>query len=83
MRCSIATGRFAHQFNLKIAQATETEQKIVNVMFFLDTGKQCTLAGTGPMYDHFMKTGEIRGYTGFGTRPATFNEEQCISMRRH
>ena len=40
------------------------------MMVFLDTGKQCTFAGMGPMYDKFLEMGEIEGFTGFGTTPA-------------
>ena len=75
IRCSIATGRFAEELNRHISQATGIDQDLVHMMFFLDAGKQSTMVGMGRMYEEFLKSGKLEGYSGFGTRPAEFNEE--------
>ena len=77
VRCSIATGRFADRCNERIADAQNSEKKVVNMIFFSDTGKQCTIAGMGPIFENFLQTGDLnlKDLTGFGTSPATSTQE--------
>ena len=50
---------------------TGNAQKKVNIVILINTGRQCTITGFGPMYDKFLETGEIKDFTGFGKIPAT------------
>ena len=38
----------------------------------IDTGKQCTISGYGEIFDNFLKTYKLEGFTGFGRKPSGF-----------
>ena len=40
----------------------------------LDTGGQCTIAGSGEAFEKFQRTGVLEGYTGEGRRPTTITD---------
>ena len=44
-------------------------------MLLIDTGKQCTIAGFGKVFEEFMRNGTVKNFTGCGTVPASFHEE--------
>ena len=50
-------------------------KRFTNIMLFLDTGKQCTIAGFGKIFDEFLKSGKVINFTGFGTTPARYEDE--------
>ena len=74
MRYGIGTGRIADHYNARIA-AVSNIQRSTNIVLLVDNGKQCTISGFGKLFDKFLKTGNLKDYTGFGTVPATFHEE--------
>ena len=40
----------------------------------VDTGQQCSISGVGPIYDNFICTGKLMGYSGYGTEASTFHD---------
>ena len=44
-------------------------------MWLIDTGKQCTIAGFGKVFEDFMRKGIVKNFMGCGTVPASFHEE--------
>ena len=44
-------------------------------MLLMDNGKQCTISGLGPMFEEFLRSGEVKHFTGFKCVPAKFHEE--------
>ena len=41
----------------------------------MKTGNQCTLSGSGDIFDHFLTTGEIKDYGGKSQEPVSFYDE--------
>ena len=39
----------------------------------IDNGSQCTISGSGQIFEKFEQTGVIEGYTGCGMRPVKFS----------
>ena len=75
VRCCIATGRICDHYNQRDSAARQTNKRIVNMIIYLDTGKQCTLAGMGEMYDNFVNTGEVSTFNGMITKPANSKDK--------
>ena len=44
-------------------------------LLVLDTGEQCTIAGCGPVYDEFIRSGQVKNYSGFGQEATTFYDD--------
>ena len=44
-------------------------------IMILDTGKQCSIAGCGKIFDDFLKYGHVKNYTGYGQKPKTFYDK--------
>ena len=48
-----------------------------NLGYFMavDTGGQCTVSGSGQMFENFLATGKLENFTGCGEIPVKFYEE--------
>ena len=55
--------------NQRLSAAGLPERQ-TNLNIVLDTGKQCTVSGVGEMYEEFLRTGILKYFTGWGTKPA-------------
>ena len=69
----IATGHIADHLNERILAASLLKC-YTNIVLMIDTGKQCTIAGSGKAFDDFKRTGVLKNFTGFGTNPATYSD---------
>ena len=38
----------------------------------IDTGQQTTVCGTGQLFNDFLQSGKVEGFTGFGTKPVHY-----------
>ena len=70
----IGTGWLADEWNLRLLPAI-TYKRDVNIISLIDTGKQCTIAGMGKVFEKFLETGKIKDFTGFGLVPAKYSDE--------
>ena len=41
----------------------------------VEVGNQCTVSGSGQMFENFLLSGKIENYSGFGQEPVRFYEE--------
>ena len=44
-------------------------------VLLIDTGKQCSLAGYGKIFDAFRRSGKIMHYTGYGNEPKSYYDK--------
>ena len=73
-REGLASTRIAEFLNEQLKILDQTNGQPGAVML-LDTGEQCTIAGVGPIFDKFLKTGKLMSYSGFGTEASTFEDK--------
>ena len=64
-RYGIATKRLCDSYNDR-ASAFDGPKKNAGVLMIIDTGTQCTIAGSGEIYEKFEQTGVVEGYNGCG-----------------
>ena len=69
IRSGLETGRLCDVLNDRISKALGLK---TGIFIGIDTGLQCTVAGSGPIFEHYKKTGTIAKHTGFGLKPSTF-----------
>ena len=73
IRYGLATFRMAKNFNSCLLQSANVS-KVAGMITVIETGDQFTVAGSGPIYEKFCRTGLIDGYSGFGTIPKEFSD---------
>ena len=44
-------------------------------ILLLQTGNQCTIAGSGKIFDHFQETGQVMNYGGSQQKPVSFYDD--------
>ena len=72
LREGLACIRIADFLNAKLnAQDTGDSGAVI----ILDTGKQCSIAGCGKMFEEFLRSGQVQGFTGYGQKPKTFYDK--------
>ena len=66
LREGLAAIRIAEYLNEKLkSMGIANDSGPAGGVLFIDTGEQSSLAGIGKIYDNFLRTGEIKNYTGF------------------
>ena len=85
VREALAAVRIADFLKEKLENLDE-EVGLTGLVLALDTGQQCTIAGAGPIFDEFKRSGKVINYTGYGEEPAKFYDRKnyhtapCRSM---
>ena len=69
IRNGIGTICLAKHLNARL-MALGLPERETNLNIVIDTGIQCTLAGSGKCYEKFKNTGTITSFTGCGQKPA-------------
>ena len=75
IRYGIGTARIVDHMYMRLFEASNIAKKDTNVVILLDTGGQATVSGVGKVYEHFLKTGLLENFTGYGTWPAKYDDE--------
>ena len=76
-----AAVRIAEFLNKKLKDMGEDDVGLPGLVMAIDTGEQCTLAGSGHMFEEFMTSEKVVNYTGYGTQPTKFYDRQKLSYR--
>ena len=74
IRYDIGTTRIADHLYERLFKASEIPKKDTNVVILIDTSGLATVSGVGKVYENFLKTGVLENFTGYGMRPAKFDE---------
>ena len=67
--------RIADFLNQQLESLGE-EVGLTGLVLALDTGKQCTIAGAGPIFEEFRWSGKVINYTGYGEEPTKFYDKK-------
>ena len=70
-RYGIATKRLCDAYNQRVL-GTSQIQRTSGVVMLIDTGRQSTISGSGPVFENFQWTGVIESFTGHGLNPTQF-----------
>ena len=71
LREGLASIRIADYLNQKLEDQGD-ENVESGTLMILDTGKQCSIAGCGKIFDEFVRSGKVKYFTGYGQKPKTF-----------
>ena len=69
IRHGIGTIHLADHLNARL-HASGLPRRETNLSMMIDTGKQCTFSGKGESFKDYKRTGYLRGFTGYGEKPA-------------
>ena len=74
LREGLASIRIADFLNQKLTEDGEDIPSAGGLMI-LDTGKQCSIAGYGKLFEEFLSSGKVTEFTGYGQKPKTFYDK--------
>ena len=74
VRAGFNTVRFAETYNKRTAQPG-TQANTVGYISIIESGGQATLSGSGKIYENFKQTGLLQYFSGCGTKPVKFFDE--------
>ena len=82
LREGIAATRIADFLNQQLKLLGQINGP-AGALIAVDTGEQCSISGVGPIYEHFIQTGKLMNYSGYGTEASTFhdNDFNTASLR--
>ena len=67
----IVTKRLCDAYNERVKGFSKV-QKDASIVMMLETGEQSTLSGKGVIYNEYLQTGLLQGFTGCGMTPVNF-----------
>ena len=72
-RYGLAMKRLCDAYNDRVFGTTKIKRKSA-VMMLMDTGEQCTISGSGHIFNGFKTTGVIEGFNGQGMNLTEFSD---------
>ena len=74
LREGLAATRIAEFIRNKLQQHGKNIQP-PGAVLMIDTGEQCSVAGTGALFEAFLQSGQLENYTGYGQDPKAFYDK--------
>ena len=70
-RYGLVTKRMCDAYN---SRCTIPNQKLPGIVMLVKAGDQCTMSGSGEIYEKFKRTGVIDGFTENGLNPVKYTD---------
>ena len=74
LREGVAATRVADFYNQKMSELGKIFGP-TGCVVAVESGGQCTISGSGQIFDNFLLTGKIKHHSGYGREPVKFYEE--------
>ena len=75
LREDLAAVRIANYLNGILQQMGGGTKPLTGSLMMVDVGGQCSVAGTGKIYEDFCRSGKLLHFSGCGTKPKEYYDE--------